>query len=180
MIWDWGSGGSVSAAIKHSEQMSFQVSASAIDCRGSTFPQKDCQQGRLPVASSFFAFLLWAVSSVMSLALCPQIVSRAPQHFRSSEVQATCYGCFAPHMQSTWLVIYLDSCMSSTVCPEEALKLDVRQWHNLQSCLKSHSIFCFFPASSSNLKEIAWVVNDGSVLTHHFAPRQNVAWVSDW
>jgi len=26
----------------------------------------------------------------MSLALCPQVVSQAPQHFRSSETQATC------------------------------------------------------------------------------------------
>ena len=30
----------------------------------------------------------------MSLALCLQVVSHAPQHFRTSEVQATCDGCF--------------------------------------------------------------------------------------
>ena len=30
----------------------------------------------------------------MSLALCPQAVSRAPQYFRSSETLATCDGCF--------------------------------------------------------------------------------------
>ena len=33
--------------------------------------------------------------SVMSLALCPQVVAQAPQYFRSSEMQATCYGSFA-------------------------------------------------------------------------------------
>ena len=31
----------------------------------------------------------------MSSALCPQAVSQAPQHFRSSERQTTCDGCFA-------------------------------------------------------------------------------------
>ena len=29
------------------------------------------------------------------LALCPQVMSQAPQHFRSSEKQASCGGCFA-------------------------------------------------------------------------------------
>ena len=172
IIRDWGS-----AAIQHSEQMCFQVSASAIDCWGSTFPQKDCQQGRLSVASSFYAFLLRVVSSVMSLALCPQIVSQAPQHFRSSEAQATCDGCFAP--QTTWLVIYLDSGTSSTVCPQESSKLDVEHWRNHQPWLKSHSIFLLFPASSSNLKEITWVVNGGTVLTHHFTPKTKRC-LSEW
>ena len=32
---------------------------------------------------------------MMSLALCPQVESQAPQHFRSSEKQAACEGCFA-------------------------------------------------------------------------------------
>ena len=32
---------------------------------------------------------------MMSLALCPQVVSQASQHFRSSEKQATYRGCFA-------------------------------------------------------------------------------------
>ena len=39
--------------------------------------------------------LLQAIRGVVSLALCPQVVSQAPQHFRSSEKQATCEGCFA-------------------------------------------------------------------------------------
>ena len=32
--------------------------------------------------------------SVMSLALCAQVMSQASQHFRSSEMQAICDGCF--------------------------------------------------------------------------------------
>ena len=38
--------------------------------------------------------LLQAIDGVMSLALCLQAVSRATQHLRTSEVQATCDGCF--------------------------------------------------------------------------------------
>ena len=34
---------------------------------------------------SFLAYLLQAIDGAMSLALCPQVVSQAPQHFRSSE-----------------------------------------------------------------------------------------------
>ena len=46
-------------------------------------------QGRLSSTSSFNASLLQAIKGVISLALCPQVVSRASQHFRSSEKQAT-------------------------------------------------------------------------------------------
>ena len=49
-------------------------------------------QGR----SSFHASLLQAIDGVMSLALCPQIVSRAPQHFRSSKKQAACVSLCPP------------------------------------------------------------------------------------
>ena len=51
-------------------------------------------QGRLPSSSSFYASLLQAVNGVMSLALCLQVMSQAPQHFRSFEMQATCDRCF--------------------------------------------------------------------------------------
>ena len=73
-----------------------------------TLPLKRCQyssmikdglvssfEGRSSSASSFHASLPQAIDGVMSLALCPQVVSQAPQHFRSSEKQATCGGCFA-------------------------------------------------------------------------------------
>ena len=44
-------------------------------------------QGRSSRASSFKASHLHAINGVMSLALCPQVVSQASQHFRSSEKQ---------------------------------------------------------------------------------------------
>ena len=47
-------------------------------------------------ASSFNASLLQAINGVVSLALCPHVVSQVPQHFRSSEKQATCEVSFFP------------------------------------------------------------------------------------
>ena len=52
-------------------------------------------QRRSSSASSFHASLLQAFDGVMSLDLWPQVVSQASQHFRSSEKQVTCEGCFA-------------------------------------------------------------------------------------
>lgn len=43
----------------------------------------------------FYAFFLEAIAGVMSLALCPLVVSKAPNYIRSSETQATCDSCFA-------------------------------------------------------------------------------------
>ena len=51
----------------------------------------------------------------MSLALCPQVESQAPQHFRSPEKQATCEGCFA--RQSICCFISLHCGMSRAVQP---------------------------------------------------------------
>ena len=42
--------------------------------------------------SPFDASLLQAIDDVMSLALYPQVISLAPQHFRTSETQVTCDG----------------------------------------------------------------------------------------
>ena len=56
---------------------------------------------------SVLCILLQAIDGVMSLALCPQVVSGAPQHFRSSEKQTTCEGCFAS--QSICSVVFLHS-----------------------------------------------------------------------
>ena len=61
--------------------------------------------GRLSSTSSFHTSLLQAVNGAISLALCPQIISQAPQHFRSSEMQTTSDGCFA--CQSVCSVISL-------------------------------------------------------------------------
>ena len=53
-------------------------------------------QERSSSASSFHACLFQAIDGVMSLALCRQVVSQAPQHFgRDSEKRAICEGCFA-------------------------------------------------------------------------------------
>ena len=49
-------------------------------------------QGRSSSASSFNAFLLQAIDGVIPMASCPQVVSQASQHFRSSKKQATCDG----------------------------------------------------------------------------------------
>ena len=57
--------------------------------------KKYCQQQRLSRAYSLYTFILRVVSNVVSLALCPLVVSQAPQHFRSSAVQASCDGSFA-------------------------------------------------------------------------------------
>ena len=56
-----------------------------------------------PGISPFHTSLRQAIGGVMSLALCRQVVSQASQHFRSSEKQATCEGCFA--RQSIYSVI---------------------------------------------------------------------------
>ena len=68
-------------------------------------------QGRSSSTSSFSTSLLQVIDGVMSMALCPLVVFQAPQHFRSSEMQATCEGCFA--CQSICWVISLHSGMST-------------------------------------------------------------------
>ena len=65
------------------------------------------RKGRLSSTSSFHASPLQVIDGVMSLALCPQVVSRASQHFRSSEKQAPCEGCFASHSRKQQTAVYL-------------------------------------------------------------------------
>ena len=79
-------------------------------------------QGRSSSAFSFHASLSQAIDGVISLALFPQVVSQAPQHFKSSEKQATGEGCFA--RQSICSIISLHSGMSSLVHPQEFSKVD--------------------------------------------------------
>ena len=71
----------------------------------------------------FHASLLQAINGVMTLALCLQVVSQASQHFRSSEKQATCEGCFA--RQSVCSVFSLHSGMSRAVHSQEFSEVDV-------------------------------------------------------
>ena len=70
-----------------------------------------------------YAYLLQIINGMMSLALCSQVVSQAPQHFRSSEIEATCDDCFAH--QSICSVISLHS-MSRTVHPQESLMVNAK------------------------------------------------------
>ena len=72
---------------------------------------------------SFNASLLQVIGGVMSLGLCPQAVPQVSQHFRSSEKQAACEGCFA--RQCICSVISLHSGMSRAVHPQEFSKVDV-------------------------------------------------------
>ena len=90
-------------------------------------------------ASSFHASLLKAIDSVMSLALCPQVVFQATQHFRSSEKRDTCEGCFA--RQSICSVISHHSGMSRAVHPPEFWKVHADHWHIV--FWASHSTFHF-------------------------------------
>ena len=64
--------------------------------------------------SFLFLHLSPWISVAMSWALSIYVVSQAPQHFRSSETQATCDGCFA--CQPICSVISLDPRLSRTVC----------------------------------------------------------------
>ena len=81
----------------------------------------------------------------MSWALYPQLVSQAPQHFRS-EVQAACGNCFACH--SVCSVISLDPSMSKTVVPQQSSKVVVE--HELvhlffKGCAErgAHDVHCW-------------------------------------
>ena len=84
-------------------------------------------QGRSSSALSFNASLRQPINGVMSFALCLLVVSQASQHFRSSEKQATCEGCFA--YQCICSVIFLHSGMSRAVHTQEFSKVDVDHRH---------------------------------------------------
>ena len=70
-------------------------------------------EGRSSSASTFHASLLQAIDGVMPLALCQQLVSQAPQHFRHFETQALVIVVFS--RQSHRSVISLHSGMSRAV-----------------------------------------------------------------
>ena len=72
---------------------------------------------------SLYIPLLQAIDGVMSLALCPQVMSQAPQYFRSSEKQAACEGCFVRQCISS--VISLHAGMCRAVHPQEFSKVDI-------------------------------------------------------
>jgi len=104
-------------------------------------------QGWSSSASSFHTSLLQAIDGVMSLDLCPQVVTQAPQHFRSSEKQVTCEGCFA--RKSICSVVSLHSGMSRAVQPTGAFGGGSRP--STHSSLGFPFHFSLFIASSLNL-----------------------------
>ena len=79
-------------------------------------------QERSPSASSFHASLLQTTDGVVSVAFCPQVVSQAPQHLRSSETQATCEGCFARQGHF------------SPACPGQYTQRNFRRWMSFCRC----------------------------------------------
>ena len=107
--------------------------------------------GRSSSASSFHASLFQAIrDGMMSLALCPQVVSQAFQHSRSSEKQATCGSCFA--CQSICSVISLHSGMSTGV-------FEGGCWPSTHSGLAaSHSTFQQSFQFGSVLPKTAWII----------------------
>ena len=76
--------------------------------------------------------------------LCPQVVSQAPQHFKSSETQVTCADCFIP--QSACSVISLHPGLSRAVGYTQ-FERDVDHWHMPVWASCSNSV-----ASSLNLR----------------------------
>ena len=83
-----GYSGLLSPSLKRSEWsdlLDFK-SKSAVSLVCSVQFKMVCMRSEKPVcASSFDSSLLQAIDGVMSLALCPQVMSQASQHFRSSE-----------------------------------------------------------------------------------------------
>ena len=59
----------------------------------------------------------------MSLDVCQQIESQAPQHFKTSGTKAPCDSCFA--LQSICSVVSLHSGRSRAEHPQEFSKVDV-------------------------------------------------------
>ena len=79
-------------------------------------------QGRSCSTSSFHISLPQEIESVISLAVCPHVVTQT-QHLRSSQMQASCEGCFS--CQAICLVISLHSGMSMALHPQEFSGVDV-------------------------------------------------------
>jgi len=93
-------------------------------------------QGRSSSASSFHASLLQAIDGVMVLASCQQVVSQAPQHFRSSEAQATW-----DDGKVTGSFPFTPACPGQYT-QRSFSRVDVERWH-IPAC-GSHSTFGVF------------------------------------
>ena len=73
-----------------------------------------------------FPFLPYAIYGMMSLALCPQVVSQAPPHLRLSETQTAFDACFAASPSAVALTLE---------CPVQYTKESGRRWtSNVATC----------------------------------------------
>ena len=81
------------------------------------------RDGKTRTVTSTFTLLL----SSVELSPVLRSPSQASGHFRCSETQATCDGCFA--YQSVYAIIYHDAGMSETVHPVVSSKVDVKHRH---------------------------------------------------
>ena len=90
------------------------------------------------IASSFSLSSLQVIASLPSLASCPLVMFQAPQHFRSSETQATCYSCFA--RRSAYISsrsLSLDFSMPGIVHPQQSqsrVKGEWGEWGTVTPC----------------------------------------------
>ena len=150
-------------------------------------------QGRSSSTSSFHASLLQAIDGVIRLLLFVQVGSQAPQHFRSSETQATCEGRFA--RQSSWSFppdISLHSGMSRAVHPQEFSKVDVDHWnmpvwasHIFTFCIKliesvrMMACMVWLSPLEANQRR-AWVTASTSIVKLEFFFLTVYAAVSSW
>ena len=90
-------------------------------------------QGWSSSASSFNGSLLQTIDGVMSLTLCPPVVSQASQHFGSSEKQATCEGCFFPAGLSARSLPFTMACPQ--LSPRDYCHLNPRGYRNIFTCV---------------------------------------------
>ena len=75
----------------------------------------------------------------MSVALCPQLVSRASQHFRYFETQATCDGCFPASL-------FARSVPSTPASPGQHVHSSLRKWMSyIDTCRSGLPIPLGFP-----------------------------------
>ena len=111
-------------------------------------------QRRSSSISSFYASFLLVTNGMMSLTLCPHVVSQTPQHLRFSETQATCDGCFA--CQSIDSDVSFDSSLSRAVHPQEFKKVDVGHWQFFTGL--SILLFTFCSKLIESVRMMAWLL----------------------
>ena len=87
-------------------------------------------EGRSSNAFSFHASLLQAIDGVISVALRPQVMSQAPQYFRSSEKHPTCESCF-PAIVSARSFPFTPACLG------QYIHRSFRRWMSTSDTIQS-------------------------------------------